>query len=274
MSPATFSALDAIDFPHAVVVTDAERVRAAHGPDSTIFPWASVTKLVTAMATLVAVERHLVDLDEAAGPEGATVRHLLAHASGVPFGGGDVIAKPGDRRIYSNYGFELLADHVAFAVGTDFPEWAEESVLVPLGMSTVVIDGSAAHAGSGSAADLAALGRELLVPTLVSPELHGEATRVVFPSLTGVLPGFGRQKENDWGLGLEVRGAKTPHWTGAENDPATFGHFGQSGSFLWVDPRAGLATAFLGASPFGDWAAQVWPRLSDDVLAAARDGAL
>jgi CubicO group peptidase (beta-lactamase class C family) len=82
-----------------------------------------------------------------------------------------------------------------------------------------------------------------------------------------VLPGFGRQEPNDWGLGLELRDGKTPHWTGSRNSPRTFGHFGRSGTFLWVDPVAGIALACLTDLPFGDWAVEAWPRLSDAVLA-------
>ena len=60
-----------------------------------------------------------------------------------------------------------------------------------------------------------------------------------FPGLVGVLPDVGRMDPNDWGLGVELRDAKTPHWTGARNSPRTFGHFGGSGTFLWVDPERG-----------------------------------
>ena len=76
--------------------------------------------------------------------------------------------------------------------------------------------GSGLH---GSLDDLLALGRELLAPTLVAPETFAEATSVQFPGLVGVLPGFGRQEPNDWGLGFELRDAKSPHWTGAGNSP-------------------------------------------------------
>jgi CubicO group peptidase (beta-lactamase class C family) len=71
---------------------------------------------------------------------------------------------------------------------------------------------------------------------------------------------------NDWGLGVELRDAKTPHWTGARNSPRTFGHFGGSGTFFWVDPDADVALACLTDLQFGPWALEVWPRLSDDVL--------
>ncbi|MFD1506269.1 beta-lactamase family protein [Georgenia yuyongxinii] len=263
----TFEALRDLDFPVGVVVTDADGVVATYGETGTVFRWASVTKLVSALATLVAVKRGLVGLDDPAGPEGATVRHLLAHASGVPFDAGATISPVGRRRVYSNYGIELVAEHVSEQVGADFTSWAEETVIDPLGMSTVLIEGSPAHAASGSAEDLARLGRELLAPTLLDDELFAEATQVVFPGLSGVLPGFGRQEHNDWGLGFEIRDHKSPHWTGASSSPRTFGHFGQSGSFLWVDPDAQLAAAFLGAKPFGEWAGRTWPRLTDAILA-------
>ena len=111
---------------------------------------------------------------------------------------------------------------------------------------------------------------ELASPSLVDEELLAEATTVAFPGLSGVLPGFGRQEHNDWGLGFEIRDSKAPHWTGSRNSPRTFGHFGQSGSFLWVDPDAGLACVGLADRDFGDWATQAWPKLADDLLAAAR----
>src|SRR5881397_2167800 len=92
----------------AGVVRDADVV-AVRGPRDRVFRWASVTKLVTALAALVAAEEGILDLDEPAGPEGSTVRHLLAHASGLPFAGPTPIAPPGRRRIYSNTGFDVLA---------------------------------------------------------------------------------------------------------------------------------------------------------------------
>lgn len=255
-----------LDHDAALVVTRAGEEVLATGTVETEYPWASCTKLLTALATLVAIDRHLVGLDDPAGPEGATVRHLLAHASGVAFDSPKVLAAPGARRIYSNAGYELLADHVAESVGADFGEWAEESVLVPLGLSATLLEGSAAHGASGPVRELVALGLELRSPRLISTQLHAQATHVVYPGLAGVLPGFGRQQDNTWGLGPEIRGAKSPHWTGARNSPATFGHFGQSGSFLWIDPAHDLVAAFLGERPFGPWAAEFWPGLNDAII--------
>jgi CubicO group peptidase (beta-lactamase class C family) len=124
----------------------------------------------------------------------------------------------------------------------------------------------AAAGGRGSALDLLKFARELLAPTLVSPETLAEATSVVFPGLDGVLPGFGRCNPNDWGLGFEIRDGKDPHWTGHTNSPATFGHFGQRGSFVWIDRSIGLGCVALTGVPFGAWAAQLWPTFSDAVV--------
>ncbi|MGB0437781.1 MAG: serine hydrolase, partial [Mycobacterium sp.] len=114
--------------------------------------------------------------------------------------------------------------------------------------------------------DLAAFAGDLLVPATVSARMHEEATTVQFPGLDGVLPGFGPQRPNDWGLGFEIRNGKSPHWTGKTNTAGTYGHFGQSGTFLWVDPGADLALIVLTDRDFGDWAHAVMPSLSDEVL--------
>ncbi|MET7425682.1 serine hydrolase domain-containing protein [Dactylosporangium sp. NPDC005555] len=251
----------------SVAVVGPEGIRDRTGPDDPL-PWASVTKLLTALTVLVAVDKGDVTLDEPAGaeaPEGATVRHLLAHTSGVAFDDDTQVAQPGRKRIYSNRGFELLADFVLTRTGGTFAELLTDSVLRPLGMGGTTLQGSPAAGAIGPLSDLALLGQELLDPSLV-PDLMPEATTVQFPGVSGVLPGFGRQDPNDWGLGLEIRDGKSPHWTGSRNSPATFGHFGRSGTFLWVDPVAGLACACLTDRDFGEWSAEVWPVLSDAVL--------
>ncbi len=234
------------------------------------FAWASVTKLLTALTVLDGCADGTVDLDEPAGPPGATVRHLLAHAAGVPPEAGGPTTQPGRRRIYSNFGYELLADHLATRAGGPFVDELAGRVLGPLGLSGTTVPGSPARSGRGPLDDLIRVAAELLEPSIIGPEVVGWASTVAFPGLDGVLPGFGRQQPNDWGLGCEIRAAKTPHWTSPDNSPATFGHFGQSGSFLWVDPVARLACVGLCDTDFGPWAAQVWPRLSSAVLATYR----
>ena len=248
----------------AGVVRDGEAV-GVRGPRDHVLRWASLTKLVTALAALVAAEEGVIDLDEPAGPEGSTVRHLLAHASGLPFEPGTPAGRPGQRRVYSNVGFETLAEHVAEQAEMPFADYFTAGVLRPLGMSAE-LRGSAASELHGTLDDLLLLALELQRPTLVAPETLAEATSVQFPGLAGVLPDFGRMDPNDWGLGFELRDGKSPHWTGSRNSPRTFGHFGGSGTFLWVDPEPDLALGVLTDLDFGDWAKDAWPRLSDAVL--------
>jgi len=238
---------------------------ATHGPRDATFRWASVTKLLTGLAVLVAVEEGTVDLDEPAGPEASTLRHLLAHASGLPPDEGPPLMPPERRRIYSNYGIELAAERVAERAQMPFGEYFRGAVCAPLGLAGD-LHGSPAWGYRGPLDDLLALGRELLAPTLVARETLDEATSVQFPGLAGVLPSWGRMDPNDWGLAFELRDAKSPHWTGSQSSPRTFGHFGAAGTFVWVDPERRLACCVLTDREFGDWAKEAWPRLADSVL--------
>ena len=247
----------------AGVVRGGELV-ATHGPRERPFSWASVTKPVVALSVLVAAEEGTVDLDEPAGPPGSTVRHLLAHASGL-FEGREPISPPGRRRIYSNAGFELLAELVEERAEMPFADYLGQAVLTPLGLDAE-LRGTAAAGLVGSLDDLIRVARELLTPSLIAPETLAEATTVQFPGLSGVLPGMGRFDPNDWGLGVELRDDKPGHWSGTRVSPRTFGHWGGSGTFLWVDPEAGLAFGVLTDLDFGDWAKEAWPRLSDAVV--------
>jgi CubicO group peptidase (beta-lactamase class C family) len=250
----------------SVGVTGPERTFGLAGDPEWVTRIASVGKLLVGLAALVAVEEGTVDLDEPAGPEGSTVRHLLAHASGLAFDEDRSISRPGRRRIYSNTGIERFADHLSARAGMPFEEYLGLGVLEPLGMARTELRGSPAHAVWSSVSDLLAYCRELLAPALVSPETLADATRAHFPDLAGVLPDLGKFDPNPWGLTFEIRDEKRPHWTGERNSPATFGHFGGSGSFLWVDPVARLATVALTDREFGPWALEVWPPFSDAVL--------
>ncbi len=252
----------------AVIARDGATL-AVHDPGGT-FAWASVTKLLTALCVLDACADGTVHLTDPAGPPGSTVAHLLAHASGLPFEGSSPIARPGSKRTYSNTGYAFLGDHLAAAAGVPFADVLDERVLQPLGLTDTVLSGPPGSGAVGSLADLTRLATELIRPRILGPQIVDKLSTVAFPGLVGVLPGFGRQTPNDWGLGAEIRGTKSPHWTGPENSPATFGHFGQSGSFLWVDPTAGLGCVSLADEPFGPWAVTAWPVLSTQVLAAFR----
>jgi len=244
-------------------------ILASHGDRTRPYRLASVTKLLAARAVQVAVEEGALDLDTPAGPPGSTVRHLLAHASGLAMHSAQTMARPGTRRIYSNHGFAVLAETLEGHTGIAFERYLAEAVFAPLGMTGSSLEGGAPTAGFGAVSnvgDLAALATDLLRPRTVSVPLHQQATRVQFPGLDGVLPGFGAQRPNDWGLGFEIRDGKSPHWTGGLNAPGTYGHFGQAGTFLWVDPDRDLALVVLTDRDFGDWAKPLWPAISDEVL--------
>jgi CubicO group peptidase (beta-lactamase class C family) len=251
----------------AIAVVDATGPVRVTGDRHEPLRWASITKLATAMAVLVAVEEGSIRLDTPAGPPDATVRHLLAHASGLAFDTADVIAAPATRRIYSNTGYEVVADALEEHSGVGFGAYLREAVLDPLGMGATTLEGSPAAGLVGPIDDLVRLAAELLTPTLLARETWILMRTVAYPGLDGVLPGFGSHAPNDWALGPELRDHKSPHWTGTRNSPRTFGHFGAAGGFVWVDPEAGLACAGLSDRDFGPWAAEAWPRLSDGVLA-------
>jgi len=232
------------------------------------YPWASVTKVLTALTVLDGTFEGVIDLDDPAGPPDSTLRHLLSHASGLALDSDRVLARPGTRRVYSNRGIDAAAEHLASRTGRPFSADLLERVLDLLDMTSTELIGPPAHGAHSRITDVAALAAELLHPTLLLPNVVALASNVAFPGLSGVLPGFGRQQNNDWGLGCEIRDHKKPHWTSPDNSPATFGHFGQSGGFLWVDPEANLACVSLSDTAFGPWAAWVWPRLSTAVLQA------
>jgi CubicO group peptidase (beta-lactamase class C family) len=226
---------------------------------------ASVSKPVTALAMLVAAEEGVVDLDEPAGPPGSTVRHLLAHTSGLPFEGVEAISRPEQRRIYSNEAYRVLARHLAARSEMPFAEYVRLAVCEPLriGLDPAGDPGSGMHA---SLEDVLALGRELLEPTLLAPETRDEMVAVQFPGLAGVLPDYGRFDPLDWGLGVQLN-TSPPSWMGSRASPRSFGHFGGTGTFLWVDPDARVVCAALTTREFDEWAKVAWPRLADAVLA-------
>ena len=229
---------------------------------------ASISKILVGYATLIALEDGSLALDQPAGPPGSTVRHLLAHASGLPFNGAKPLVRPGRRRIYSNTGIEVLGETLAAATGMAAADYLREGVLQPLGMADTELRGSPAWGVHANVDDLLRFGRELLAPTLVAPETMAEATSVQFPGLSGIVPGLGRFADNPWGLSFEIKGTKSPHWTAPEGSPRTFGHFGGSGTFLWVDPDAALCCIALTNREFGDWAPPLWAELSSHVLSA------
>ena len=254
----------------AAAVVGTSGVLATHGDVGHRFALASVTKPLVARAAQVAVEEGAVELDTPAGPPGSTVRHLLAHTSGLAMLDDKVLARPGTRRIYSNVGFRVLAETIEAATGIEFAGYLTEAVLEPLGMSATTLARRRADRGVRGHLDghrPGAVRRRSAAARRPSRRRCTPMPRACSsPDWPGCCPATASQRPNDWGLGFELRDGKSPHWTGSANSPATFGHFGQSGTFIWADPVAGLALVVLTNRDFGDWAHPLWPALSDEVL--------
>lgn len=240
-----------------------------HGDTTRRVRIASVSKLFTAWATMIAVEEGITHLDEPVGQQGCTVRHLLSHAGGYSFDGINAITSPARKRIYSNTGIEMLAAHVGQRAGLDFADYLREAVCEPLGLSSTSLDGSAAKDVVSNIDDCSRFTAELRRPTLLARETVRDMTTVHFPELEGVVPGLGRFDPCPWGLGPEIRGTKTPHWTAPSGSAGTWGHFGGTGTFLWVDPVADVACVMLSNREFTEWGLEHWPSFNDAVLREA-----
>ena len=240
---------------------------------------ASLTKPITAWAIMIGVEEGVVALDQPLqhvnAPAGCTLRHLLAHAGGFGFDGDTPVGPIERRRIYSNTGIERAADELAQAAQMSFESYLAEAVLDPLGMNSTELLGSPAEGIVSTLDDVSRFVGEMLRPILLAPSSVADVIHPQYPALSGIVPNVGRFDPCPWGLGVEIRGEKSPHWTGRANSPATFGHFGGAGSMMWVDPVADVALVALTDRPFTDWseeALQLWPALSDAVLAERRGG--
>jgi len=264
-----------VDHVAAAIVTD-------HGVESIGDPeheyrLASLSKPITAWAIMIGVEEGIVELDAplryVEAPPGATLRHLLSHAAGFGFTGDAPVAGVEQRRMYSNTGIERAADELAGAAEMPFEHYLIEAVFAPLGMASTTLRGSPAHAIWSSLDDTVQFVSEMRDPALLAAATHADVTSPQFPALAGIVPDVGRFDPCPWGLGVEVRGAKTPHWTGRANSAATFGHFGGAGTMMWVDPLADIGVVALTDRAFDEWSAEalrLWTEFSDAVLAQAR----
>lgn len=237
-----------------------------YGDESREYPLASVTKVITAWATLVACEEGTVSLDDHVGQDGCTLRHLLAHAGGYPFAELAPVAEAGHRRIYTNTGYDMLAAHVASASEMPFWEYVDGAVFESLGIVTPPQSGSPAKDARLDIVSLSLFIAEMRRPRLIARDTFVDAVTAQFGELDGVVPGIGQFDPCPWGLGPEIRGNKHPHWTSPENSSVTYGHFGGSGTFMWVDPIADVACAVLTDQNFDKWALAHWPEFSSAVL--------
>ena len=228
---------------------------ASYGDLDQTRPWASVSKLVTALAAAIEVEADRARFDDVVDESGATLAHLLAHASGLGLEESDPRIAPGQKRIYSNAGIDRAAARLARS--SDPSDWLVRRVLAPLSLDSTRVRGRAAEGIVGSTRDLATFAREWVRPTLVSTGARDVSAMPFLAELSGIVPGFGRFSPCPWGLGVEVRGDKD-HWMG--DWPATsFGHFGRSGALALVNVAEGLCVVATSTVPFGPWAHELWP---------------
>ena len=141
--------------------------------ENTIFQLASVTKQFTAAAVMLVIRTGLLSLDDKITeffPEipypGVTIRHLLTHTGGVPDyfddadwfvniwekenrvpGNGEILrflcetkakpyGAPGEKFVYSNTGYNLLALLVERLSGIPFEVFLQKNIFEPAGMSS------------------------------------------------------------------------------------------------------------------------------------------
>ena len=177
----------------------------------------------------------------------------------------DRLSRVGTRRIYSNPATSSWGR--SSRNGPGWPSrhtWTRRSSS-RLGLSSFELTGSPGWGGRCSLDDLLRFGQELLAPSSVAARRWRRDS--------GRLPRPGRRaarvrRPGSERLGARIRAARpeVAPLDGVANSASTFGHFGRSGTFLWVDPEIDLACAVLTDREFGPWAIEAWPVLSDAVV--------
>ncbi len=218
-------------------------------------PWASVSKLVVAMAVGIDVDDGRCRYEQEVDLTGATLAHLLSHSGGFGLEATDRTVPVGTRRVYSNVAVDRAVD--AVADGVEPSRWLGERVFEPLAMATSELVGRPSAGVAGSTRDLATFVGSWLKTDLLSPSTRERILSPFLGDLDGIVPGFGAFRPCPWGLGPEIRGSKH-HWMGDwPSDSA--GHFGQSGALALFNVREGIAVVATTTTPFGSWAVALWP---------------
>ena len=213
---------------------------------------------------------------------------------------------PATRRVYSNEGYAVLGELLTAATGIPHAAYVHQAVFEPLGMDaflglpeaeegralTVLEPGvwrpglqlfnsrewrSRGTAAGGAFATAEAYARviQLLLSDgapLIAPETFAEMARPQFPGLAGGIESFQTWEQADWGLGCDIRDAKSPHWLPPECSPATLSHFGAAGTLMWADPVARVGLVCLAnRGTYSGWMMEPggWPDLSAAVLEEA-----
>ncbi len=192
----------------------------------------------------------------------------------------ELAAPPGTRVLYSNVGYGLLARVAERISRSAFADFLSSAVLEPLGIEGYLgrepprapmqlADVRSRHAGTElepynsryyrtlglpwSGLVMTAEGALRLVRAyagdpedFLSQGVRQEATRNQTDDLPGGYGGKFMYPRSPWGLGVDLRGDKKPHWTPSNASPQTFGHAGASGCVVWHDPLAGVSWAIVG----------------------------
>jgi len=290
----------------------------------TIFDLASLTKVIgTAPAVMQLVEEGRLRLADpvvtylpefrGGGKERITIRDLLTHMSGLrpdldlttTWAGREAAirlaaaetpqAAPGQRFVYSDINFLLLAEIVARVRHQPFETVVRERVLVPLGMRDTMflptatmrpriaptdtttprgtvhdptarrMGGVAGHAGLFStAADLARFCRMMLAGGRLGP------ARVLAPLSVARMtaPATPTGEPNVRGLGWDLDSVYSAN-RGDLLPLGSYGHTGFTGTSIWIDPVSRLFVVFLSNRVYPDGAGNVTPLRSRIATIAA-----
>lgn len=217
--------------------------------------------------------------------------------------------RPGSQLIYSNTGYGILGRLAEAVTGRDFWDVAWENVFEPLELhETIARPGPELDTRIARVQDVYGQGRptesynsqywrDLAIPWggLYGTPLDSVRFAATFLRQGDgfILPELAREMITDqvhglsgevqaakvtwpvafWGLGWEVKGSKTRHWTGSLTSPRTFCHYGAAGTLLWADPELDLAAAiFANRATFHLWPFRPprWATLSDALVEAVR----
>jgi CubicO group peptidase (beta-lactamase class C family) len=218
----------------------------------------------------------------------------------------ELVHPPGTRRVYSNEGYAVLGELLAAATGMPHAEYIRRAVFEPLGMDAFlglpddeagraleVLEpgiwrpglqlfnspewrrrGTAAGGAFATAEAYARVVQLLLAggAPLLAPATYAEMAKAQFPGIPGGVESFASWEVGDWGLGLDIRDAKEPHWLPSACSPATLSHFGASGTLMWADPVAQVGLVCLAnRGTYSGWMMKPgsWADLSSAVVREA-----
>ena len=208
---------------------------------------------------------------------------------------------PRTRVVYGNVGYGLLAMVVECATQDNFETALQKLTLQPLRIEGYlgseppraplkIADVRGRHAGTNiepfnsryyralalpwsqlvmTAADALKLVRAYAgYPRLfLSDALRQQATTSQTNDLPGGYGGPFSYAKCAWGLGVDIKDDKKPHWTPPHASPRVFGHAGASGCVVWHDPDADVAWGIFGTRTADNaWLMRAGPNIGAALL--------